>query len=459
MTRWLLALAVVVGLAAFAAIVWFVGPLIGFGDSRPFDAVGIRLAIILVVVAIVAAIYGFAWWRRRSAARTLEAAIAQSEQQQGDGKVLGERMAEALETLKRSSGKRNYLYDLPWYVIIGPPGAGKTTALVNSGLKFPLAGADGGKAIAGVGGTRYCDWWFTEEAVLIDTAGRYTTQDSDSEADKKSWQSFLSMLKANRAKQPINGVILAISLEDLMKLSGQELADHSVAIRKRLLEIHQLLKIDFPVYALFTKADLIAGFSEYFGNFTEARRRKVWGATFQTAGPQEEHGRRGAGRVRPAGAPPDRGGRRPPARRARSRSRASPSSAFPAQFAVLKDRVADFLNRIFEPTRYQVNANLRGFYFSSGTQEGTPIDQVLGSIGRSFGGAASAAHMSGGGKSFFLRDLLAKVIFAEAGWVSRDMSAVRRAAFLRYGTLAVIGLVVAGSARRLGRSASSTTRR
>ena len=44
------------------------------------------------------------------------------------------------------------------------------------------------------------------------------------------------------------------------------------------------------------------------------------------------------------------------------------------------DRVFDFLNRIFEPTRYQANANLRGFYFTSGTQEGTPIDQVLGAM-------------------------------------------------------------------------------
>jgi len=440
MKKWLVAFAVVVGLVAFATIIWFGGPLIGFGDTHPLDPVWIRLTIILVVFAIVLAIYGIGWWQKRKAAKSLEAAVAKAETQEGDGKVLGERMTEALETLKKSSGKRNYLYDLPWYIIIGPPGAGKTTALVNSGLKFPLAGADGGKAIAGVGGTRYCDWWFTEEAVLIDTAGRYTTQDSDAESDKKSWQSFLAMLKGNRAKQPINGVIVAISLEDLMKLNGQELNDHSVAIRKRLLEIHQLLKIDFPVYALFTKADLIAGFMEYFGNFTEARRRKVWGATFQTQDRKKNM-------VSEVPAEFDLLVKRLTEEVAdRLHEEPDPISriaifGFPAQFALLKERVADFLNRIFEPTRYQVNANLRGFYFSSGTQEGTPIDQVLGSISRSFGNAASSVHMSGTGKSYFLRDLLTKVIFAEAGWVSRDMSAVRRAAVLRYGSFAILGLI------------------
>jgi len=44
--------------------------------------------------------------------------------------VLSQRMTEAMAALKKASGdKRDYLYSRPWYVIIGPPGAGKTTAL------------------------------------------------------------------------------------------------------------------------------------------------------------------------------------------------------------------------------------------------------------------------------------------------------------------------------------------
>ena len=200
MKRWLPRIAIPVGLLAFAAIVWFALPMIGYADTRPFEPAWVRIAIIAVVFLIVGSVYGIRYWLRRRAAKKLEAALAESEAKQGDGKVLAERMTEALETLKRSSGKRTYLYDLPWYIIIGPPGAGKTTALVNSGLKFPLAGAGGAKAIAGIGGTRYCDWWFTEEAVLVDTAGRYTTQDSDAESDQKSWLSFLSLLKAQRPR-------------------------------------------------------------------------------------------------------------------------------------------------------------------------------------------------------------------------------------------------------------------
>jgi type VI secretion system protein ImpL len=88
---------------------------------------------------------------------------------------------------RRQSLNGRFLYELPWYVIIGAPGSGKTTALRNAGLKFPLADQMGEQAVRGVGGTRNCDWWFTDQAVLIDTAGRFTTQDSDQATDKATW--------------------------------------------------------------------------------------------------------------------------------------------------------------------------------------------------------------------------------------------------------------------------------
>ena len=98
--------------------------------------------------------------------------------------AVGATLTRALALLKQGS-RRGTLAELPWYAIIGPPGAGKTTALLNAGLTFTLAEQMGQAAIAGVGGTRLCEWWFTDRAVLIDTAGRYTTQDSDAAVDKR----------------------------------------------------------------------------------------------------------------------------------------------------------------------------------------------------------------------------------------------------------------------------------
>ncbi|UVK38463.1 type VI secretion system membrane subunit TssM [Mesorhizobium sp. AR10] len=450
MTIWLLRIFSTLALAGFAAAVWFAGPLIRFADARPLEPVWLRAVIIGIVVAIAVVWYGVRFWQRRKAQKALEAAIASAGENDSDANVLAAGMNEAIATLRRSSGKRNFLYEIPWYIVIGPPGAGKTTALVNSGLKFPLAGSSQAQPVAGVGGTRNCDWWFTDEAVLIDTAGRYTTQDSSAQTNQKSWLAFLSLLKKHRARQPINGVILAISLADLMAHAGQEPDAHVIEIRSRLQEIHAVLKIQFPVYVLFTKADLVSGFMEYFGSFDEARRRKVWGATFQTAD-------RGLNMVGAAPAEFDALIKRLTAEMTdRLQEEADPVAriaifGFAAQLGALKGRIVHFLNSVFEPTRKQMNANLRGLYFSSGTQEGTPIDQLLGSIGRSFGSSAHA-HLSGTGKSFFLHDLLSRVIFAESGWVSYDRAADGRAAIARYSGLAMIAAIAAAGLGALGLS-------
>jgi type VI secretion system protein ImpL len=434
-----------IGLGSLAAVVYFAGPFIAFGNWHPLENAIVRNIIILLLVTGAAAIAGFSFLRRRKGAKQIADGISGAEQTVNDEPVLQERMKDALATLKTASGnKSGYLYDLPWYVIIGPPGAGKTTALVNSGLKFPLAGGATPAAVAGVGGTRYCDWWFTEEAVLIDTAGRYTTQDSDARSDKESWFSFLDLLKKSRPRQPINGVLVAISVEDILTLSRQDLAAHAEAIRMRLLELHQRLKVSFPVYALFTKTDLVAGFAEYFSYLNEAGRRQVWGATFQTADKNknligdiptefdlllERLSEETLDRLQDEPAPQHR----------------VQLFGFAAQMARLKPQIHNFLNQIFEPTRYHVNASLRGFYFTSGTQQGTPIDQLIGSLARTFGAEeVSAGAYHGSGKSFFLTNLITKVIIGEADWVSTDRGAVRRALIVKTAVLSLIGLCAIG---------------
>ncbi|MBZ9766966.1 type VI secretion system membrane subunit TssM [Mesorhizobium sp. CA6] len=448
--RWMLRIFSLAALAGFSAAVWYAGPLIRFADTRPLGPVWLRAMIIGVTVAVLALFYGIRFWQRRKAQKALETAIVRGDERNDDSQVLEARMSEAIATLKRTSGKRDFLYDVPWYIIIGPPGAGKTTALVNSGLKFPLAGSGSAQPLAGVGGTRSCDWWFTDEAVLIDTAGRYTTQESDRERDKGSWLAFLGLLKKHRTRQPINGVILAISLADLIGFHDRQLDAHVTEIRSRLRELHETLKVQFPVYLLFTKADLICGFMDYFGDFDETRRRKVWGATFQTA----DRTKNMAGE---APAAFDELAKRL-AEEVADRLQEEPDPVarialfgFPAQFGALKNRITQFVGSLFDTSRSQVNVSLRGLYFSSGTQEGTPFDQVLGAIGRSFG-SASQMHLSGAGKSFFLHDLLANVIFPESGWVSFDRAAERRAKLARFGGLAAIALAAAAALGMLGLS-------
>ncbi|MBP0484975.1 type VI secretion system membrane subunit TssM [Sagittula salina] len=423
---------IVVGVICVFLAIFFGLPMTG---SEFFSKLWVRIAIILLILSPILGLYLFRFLRRRKQARALEESLVEAPA--GDGEVLNERFAEALDKLKKSGGK-NYLYDLPWYVIIGPPGAGKTTALKYSGIEFP-----GQEVLAdnaqGFGGTKNVDWWFAEDAVLIDTAGRYTMQESDAEADQASWSAFLDLLKKGRPDQPINGVVLAFSIEDILTGTPETLASHAAVVRERLGEIHQTLRIDFPVYVLFTKADLISGFREYFNSFSQSRRKMVWGTTFQTRDRREAtHAHVGeefdALLTRLSDEVVDRMVEEPD-----DTSRIA-IFGLPGQMAMLRDNVVEFLRRVFEPTRYDTNAILRGFYFSSGTQEGTPIDQVLGAMARDEGEGFQPAFMSGKGKSYFLHDVLAKVIFEERDWVNFDRRAVRRMAILRTLGFAVIGL-------------------
>ncbi|MEO1104003.1 MAG: type VI secretion system membrane subunit TssM, partial [Pseudomonadota bacterium] len=135
-----------------------------------------------------------------------------------------------------------------------------------------------------------------------------------------------------------------------------------------------------------------------------------------------------------------------------NQSRRSLILGFPAQFNALREPVIQFMSRIFEPTRYQANAILRGFYFTSGTQEGTTLDQLIGATARVLGDNAPAPALSGKGRSYFINHLLTKVIFGESGWVSYNRGRVRRDRVLRVASLGVIALVTVACLGALGYS-------
>jgi type VI secretion system protein ImpL len=362
---------------------------------------------------------------------------------------VGVRLKEALELLRKSQVKKSFgngwLYEMPWYVFVGPPGSGKTTALTNSGLNFPLSDHLGKKAVKGVGGTRSCDWWFTDEAVLIDTAGRYTTQDSDEKADAGAWKGFLNLLKKHRSRQPINGAIVTIGLSDLLESSEETRTAHARAIKARLKELHDELNIPFNVYVLFSKADRIEGFVEFFDDLSKDEREQVWGVTFDPA--DNRDGAVVGNYAAEFDALIERLNARQLERLQQETDieRRAHIFSFPHQVASLKDLTDRFLKEIFEPNRYEKMPPLRGVYFGSGVQHGTPINRLLGAMAATFGlKLAKGAAAPTGGRSYFLNHLLRRVIFAEANMVKADSRWEKRNKRIRLAVLGAAGAAILG---------------
>ncbi|MCW5834343.1 MAG: type VI secretion system membrane subunit TssM [Labilithrix sp.] len=426
---WAWILAVVVVIAAWAAG-WL------------FElALWIRIAITVGAVLFVVGYYVVQRLRAKAAARALERELMkQAEQQAANARP--DRRAEinelhaqfkkglaALKTSRLGAGSgESALYALPWYMIVGPPGAGKTTAIRHSGLDFPIPDATG--ALRGVGGTKNCDWWFTNEAIILDTAGRFATQVDDHE----EWTAFLDMLRRYRSKTPVNGVLVAISIADVIGLTEEQVEATARTLRSRVDEVMTRLQMVVPVYVVFTKVDLIAGFVETFEDLKKSERAQIWGVTFPLDQKNLEPAKafeaefdlllealHGNALRRLASA-----------RGQRQRARVQ---QFPLEMRAVKGALAEFVGALLRKNNFQETPLFRGAYFTSGTQEGLPLDRVMGGMVRAFGLRMTApdAGPRADAKSYFLTDLFRRVIFPDRFVAARTRGEARRQLLTRVG--------------------------
>jgi type VI secretion system protein ImpL len=432
-----------VGVVLLCLLIWWYGGLLKFGETEPLGtdlARAIAVAVVAVIYLLALLLSALRAARRNQMFVTELAqpkAVAPPKPGEESVAEINTKFQSVLAEMKRSKlGNRKFLRDMPWYVIIGPPGTGKTTALKQSGLHFPIDLSDD---IKGVGGTRNCDWFFTEQAVLVDTAGRYVQQASDPEVDAAEWTGFLEMLKKHRGKRALNGVIVALSMRELLGPEA-DLRAHGREIRKRLAELRERLQIQLPVYLMVTKADLIPGFEPFFADLSTPDREQVWGATLPTDARVD-----GVTVEREAKALIAAAEGRLPARMAEDANlpRRAEIFRFPAQMERLEGPLKTLIDVVFGESRYEESPWLRGFYLTSATQEGSPIDRLLGDLAGAFGLSPEPPQRRAFGetRSYFLKNLITEVIFPEAGLGQFDAAAEERRRWVWRGSVAAASLV------------------
>jgi type VI secretion system protein ImpL len=442
----------VIGALAFAAAVLIGASLL---------AVPMVWAYAVIGLALLAGAAVWLWRRRRrqheatqlggmleqqAVASTAASAPRLDATQRQEQDVIKRRMLEAINTIKGSklghlSGDAA-LYELPWYMVIGNPAAGKSTAIASSGLQFPFADS---KIVQGVGGTRNCDWFFTTDGILLDTAGRYSVN----EEDRAEWFGFLALLKTYRKKAPINGIIIAVSIAELTGNRPEFAIDLAKNLRQRVQELTERLEVHAPVYVIFTKADLITGFNEFFQDIERGERERTWGATlpysqttssravldqFDTRFDELYEGLKDLSQANMA---------------LQWRERMPPGVfTFPLEFSTIKAPLRAFIATLFEENPFQFKPVFRGFYFTSSLQEGESVSASSRRVAQRFDiklqeeDHSQATEQQG----YFLLNLFRQVIFADkdlvAQYASPAKTRLRYAAF--FAATALVGLALGG---------------
>ena len=351
----------------------------------------------------------------------------------------------------RSAGKN--LYDFPWYMIAGEPGSGKTEAIRHCNIGFPPGLQD---QFQGAGGTLNMNWWFTDHAVILDTAGRLMFEEVET-GGSSEWKEFLTLLKKSRPRCPVNGVFLVIPSDSLIKDTADEIEQKASKIAKQFDIIQRTLDVRFPVFVVITKSDLINGFRDFFDNLED---------------PQLQHQILGWSNPAPLDEPYNTGfidqhlkairGRLFRRRLALLQDIISASNepgtgkkqetdtlyAFPQSLTKITPRMARYLELVFSVGSQWSCKPLffRGIYFTSSMREGSALDDDLAdSLGVPVDSLPDGRVWERD-RAYFLRDLFIKKVFREKGLVTHATNAkklhIRRKATILFTAAASVILLL-----------------
>jgi hypothetical protein len=414
------------------------------------------LIALLVAIGIGCLILLFAFyllvvfWVRRGRAAKMRGEIAATGANSG---IVDAAARGRLEDLRRnfakgiekfeSAGKD--FYGLPWYVIVGEPGSGKTEAIRHSQAGFPPGLQD---EFQGVGGTINMNWWFTNYAVILDTAGRLIFEEVEPGATSE-WREFLGLLKKHRNNCPVNGLLLTIPVESLVQDSPEEMARKAAKIARQLDVIQRQLDVRFPVFVLITKCDLVHGFREYFDSLDDPRAQQQmfgWSNPAPLDAPfrpelLEEHLRTIAQRLRRRRlgllldpVPVEPGGRRA--------DEVDRLYDYPQSLSALAPRLRRYLETIFVAGEWTSRPLfLRGIYFTSSMREGSALDEELAQVMGLPVDQLPAGRAWEREHSYFLKDLFLDKVFREDSLVTRATNTDR---LLLYRKLSLFGAGVLG---------------
>jgi type VI secretion system protein ImpL len=266
-----------------------------------------------------------------------------------------------LRFLKEHVAGRNFLYDVPWLMMLGPADSGTSTVLANAASSSSLA-QWGGRTFGLAGGL---EWWFYQRGLVLNPPSD-TVLRSDGTSDRANWHALLQLLARKRARRPLDAVVLALSAGDLLENPNSanpgELTSRADVLRQKLSQLRRGASMRMPVYVLVTKCDLIPGFTSFASELPAVLQADMFG--WSNPYPLDE------------AFSPDWVDQCCAEMRRRimeqqielfvERERLREPDGvflFPAQFQMLQAPLRRYLAQIFQTTAYEESYYFRGIYF------------------------------------------------------------------------------------------------
>ncbi len=254
-------------------------------------------------------------------------------------------------------------------VVVGPPGATKTTLVEQSEFGVELlvgeTSADGLTLPTDV-----VNIWKAGDAAVIEVG-------VDVLEDERSWRRLVSCLRPRRwaptlgrGRLPSRSAVVCLPVTQLLSPdANEEVRSAAALLRDRLTEMAMGLGVELPVYVVFTKADRLPYFAEFAAVLDEDEVRGVFGVTLplDLGGEVAAYGERQMGRLRKSLDRLYRSlGRARIVLLAREPDPTTRLGAyeFPRELDKSRDLIAQFLVDLCRPSQASVNPRLRGFYLT-----------------------------------------------------------------------------------------------
>jgi type VI secretion system protein ImpL len=163
------------------------------------------------------------------------------------------------------------IYAIPWYLVIGDPGSGRSTALHAMNLTWTQG--DGPLQI-GIP-QQQCTYWLPQEAVFIEPESTVLGPNRNPDLLKNLGEE----LRKARPREHIDGILLLINVAAFIDLDEPGLEAYSNTLRRYLAEVSEALYTDVPVYIVVTRYDTLWGFAEVFQWGADRKNEEPWGFT------------------------------------------------------------------------------------------------------------------------------------------------------------------------------------